>query len=488
MRAILLRMVSPPGGWAAAQDLRDTIAQIRTKKPVYAWVQNPGNGLVYLASACDRVFLLPTGDVPLLGVGAELTFVGALFERLGIEPDLEAAGAYKSFGEPFTRTFASPASQEAMGALVSDLQQQLVAGIAAGRGRTVDEVTAWCARAPLSAPDALEAGAVDQLAYPDEALDWIAEKHGVPKKPVAFAAWALRDRVVEAAEALSIGPKRIAVLHLAGGIAVDGPGSRIASRRVVPMIDKLADDDRISAVVLHVDSPGGSAVASDLLWRALGRLAAKKPLVAAYEDVSASGGVYFTAPAAEILARAGTLTGSIGVFGGKLVLGGLRKVGIHHQPIEAAPNATMFSASHPFTDAQRVTFKASLQRFYDAFVQRVADGRKREVAQIEPHCRGRVWTGNAALERGLIDQIGGLDAAVARASALAGVPEGRFLRVDLDGRPKTLAQRLMAGVARQNPAARALLAFSGWSDGMSLIAEHPEQVMAMWPYEGNFGC
>jgi protease-4 len=451
--AVLLRLRDAPGGWAACQDLRAAIAALRAaQKPVYAWLESPGNAVTWLASACDQVLMVPCGEVGLVGVGVELTFFGAALGRLGVRPDFEAAGAYKSFGEPWTRSYPSPANHEAVRELVDDLHDQLVAGIAQGRGKTVEEVRELLARAPLSAEQAKEAGLVDVLMYEDELKAWLEERHGKKAHLVPFGRWAFLDRLGERAENAGRSGTVVTVLHLQGPIVLDDRqnGPSIGARKVVPILTRLREDERVGAVVLHIDSPGGSALASDLIWREVDQLRKRKPVVASFENVSASGGFYLSAPANAIYVRPGTLTGSIGVFGGKLVMGeGLRKVGVHTQEVLAAPNANLFSASRPFAPDQRDRFRASLQRFYDGFVGRVAAGRGKAPDAIEPYCRGRVWTGRAALGRELVDAEGALPDAISKARDLAGLAERPFVRRDLIGHDKPLLGRVFQGVFRQ---------------------------------------
>ncbi|HHO52647.1 MAG TPA: hypothetical protein ENK18_17695 [Deltaproteobacteria bacterium] len=499
--AVLFRFHAPIGGWAACQDLREAILALRRAgRPVYAVLEAPGNALTWLASAADRVFMIPTGELGLVGVGIEMTFFGEALSRLGVRPDFEAAGAYKSFGEPFTRSFPSPENHEAVRALVDDLHEQLIEGIAEARSQTPDAIRALLERAPLSASEALEAGLIDQLAYPDQITDWIQERHGSRSRRLAFRQWALRDRIREWIGRWGAPSTSVGVLHLQGPVVVEEAprGPSIAARKVGPILRALREDDDVGAVVLHINSPGGSALASDLIWREVDELSKIKPVVASFEDTAASGGYYIAAPAAEILVRPGTLTGSIGVFGGKLVLAeGLRRVGVHSREVLGAPNANLFSAAHHFSEPQRVRFRRSLQRFYDGFVQRVADGRGKEEAIIEPHCRGRVWTGRAALQRELADRSGALDDAVDRARSLAGLSEGQFVRKDLSAYQVPLAARLTQAMMRRHaPAALADLGLLGSAlrlaqralPGASgvlaeLILTHPEQPLAVLPFE-----
>jgi protease IV len=487
--ALLLRVDASPGGWAAADDVRSALARFQEAgKQVYAMLEAPGNVGMWIASAADRIFMVPTGELGLVGVGVEMTFFGAALQRLGVEPDFESAGAYKAAAEPYTRTFATPQNQEAVRGLVDDLQELLLSGIAAGRGITEAAVAEVFAAAPLAAPQALEAGLVDQLAYEDEVVTWIEERHSGGL--VKFGSWANRDLALERLEELGKRPEAVAVLHLEGPIIMgdDGPANsnNIRARKVVGLLKKLREDDAVEAVVLNVNSPGGSALASDLMWREVDQLRRVKPVVACFQDVAASGGFYLAAPAAEILVRPGTLTGSIGVVGGKMVLGGsLRRAGVHVQPIEGAPNATVFSASRHFTDAQRARFKGSLQRFYDGFVQRVADGRDRSVDDIEPLCQGRVWTGRAAKAHGLVDRIGDLDVAVDRAARLAGRDGSHALRrrhvTAIDRNP--MSRWASTAIRRALPGGAAALAgLDDLAPLWSVMAMYPNQPLAMLPW------
>ncbi len=482
---VLLRIDGPPGGWAATFDLRAAIEALKASgKRVHAHLTHPGNAAIALASACDRVFVAPLEELGLVGIGTELTFFGSALERLGIEPDFEAAGAYKSFGEPFTRTFASAENQEAVGALVGDLNAQLITAIASGRRIPEERVAALLLEAPIPATRARDAGLVDEVLYPDEVEKWVLDHHGDGAHLVSFRAWAARDRGLQWIDRWGDGSPGVAVLHLDGPIVLDdhGPSVLIRARRVGPVLEAVRKDKRVAAVVLHVNSPGGSALASDLLWREVQRLAAEKPVIASFEDVSASGGYYLSAPAAEIVARPSTLTGSIGVFGGKLVVGeGLRKLGVFTQPVVAAPNATLFSPNHRFTEGQRVRFRASLQRFYDGFVERVAAGRHRPPDQIEPHCRGRVWTGQAALERGLIDRTGDLAVAVERARVRAGLTDYRVLT--WSSRRHGLMARLLGGAVRRiRPIGAEVVEGILPSPSMAVVLRCPGEPLVLLPW------
>ncbi len=485
-----VRVDATLSSWAAWQDVGEAIGRARgAGKRVVASLEAPGNAAMWLAAHAERVFLTPSGEVGLVGVGVELTFFAEALERIGVTPDFEAAGAYKSFGEPFTRRFASRESQEALGALVADLHAQLVEGVAHGRGLSVEAVEALLARAPLSAVDARDAGLVDHLAYEDEVRAWFRETLGERVRVQSFGSWARRDAVLAWVDGWALPSAAVTVVHLQGPVVVDdrSPRPMIRARRVVEALTALRDNEAVKAVVLHIDSPGGSALASDLIWREVDLLRKAKPVIACFEGVAASGGYYLAAPAAEIVARPGTLTGSIGVFGGKLVAQeGLRLLGVHTQTVAAAPNANLYSPSQPFTDDQRARFKASLQRFYDGFVERVAAGRARPVDEVEPHCRGRVWTGRDARARGLVDRFGGVEVAVERARKLAGLSPGAYHTIDLNpDRPRRLLSRVISAGLRDLRPELAQIADGVLEQpvarGLALIAGLPGEALALLP-------
>lgn len=487
--AIVLRLKEAPGGWATVQDLGDVIRTVRDSgTPVYAFLEQGGNALAWLAAQCDHVVMVPTGELSLLGLGTEMMFYGAALEKLGVQPDFEAAGEFKSFGEPFLRAFPSRANRMATQALLDSMHTQLVDGIAVGRSSDPKVIHKLMEQGPLFAEQAEAKGLIDQLMYEDQFADWLEEQHGDRSRSIPFGRWAFFWRIQQWLSRMGKKKKMVAVVHLEGPIVLE-PGNSspcIQGRKVAKTLRNLRESEHISAVVLNVNSPGGSALASDLMWREVEQMAQQKPVVAVFDDVAASGGYYLAAPAAEIIARKGTLTGSIGVFGGKLVLGkAIRNVGVHTHPFLTARNANYFSPFQRFTDEQRIQFKASLQRFYDGFVHRVASGRRRPVEEIEVHCRGRVWTGRDALECGLVDRIGDLNDGLRRACELAGVRFDAVQRIDVATERRS---RLLNKIrSRIDPFSR-VERFPGFAQSrpllhfVELMHRHEGQIMAMLPF------
>jgi protease IV len=450
VRGVLLHLDTPALGWAGLQEWQAVLERLKDQgKLLVAWVEAPTTAAYTLASVCDRIVLPPLGEVGLVGVAGQLRFLGGALNRLGLAFELEAAGEYKSYGESFTRTYATPENREATRALIDGLHQEVLETVARHRLMTVAEVQALVERAPLTAEEALEAGLVDEIAYEDGLNDWLAEQLDCKPRRVSARSATRLHGWIRALESVGAGEPLVVVVHLRGAVVISDKGHRgrtvIASRATVPALEQLREDPRVKAVVLAVDSPGGSALASDLIWREVELLTRSKPVVAWFGDTAASGGYYLAAAASEILARPSTLTGSIGVVGGKLVVGkALATVGVHSEWVGAGPNAALYNPDRPFTPSQRERFRKVLQRTYDTFVQRVAAGRRRPEAAVEPFARGRVWTGRAALEHGLVDALGGLSDAILRARRLSGLTPGApWRRMDLSFRPRrNLVSRL----------------------------------------------
>lgn len=475
------------GGWATLEGLRAALVRARARGKLITFeLARCGNAELYLASVGDRVWIHPTVEVGALGLAASLSFVGALARRLGVGFDVEAAGAYKAFGETFTRAWASAENREATRALVAGLQAHWDAAVAEGRRIAPEAVRGALADAPLSAEAAVAAGLIDGARYRDQIEAELDELYGgAPRRRLAGLARAARLR--ERLERWIERRPRVAVLHLDGNVVdgADAGGSvAIAVGPVCEALDALREDDRVTGVVLAIRSPGGSATASDAIWRSVRRLVETKPVVAAFGDVAASGGYYIGVACNEIVARACTVTGSIGVVGGKPVIGAaLDQAGVAVEVVSERPDAAMFSALRPFTPAQRARFRASLDRFYDTFVDRVSAGRRAPRAAIEPHARGRVWTGAEAQAHGLVDRIGGVEEALARVQVLTGAAV--VARVDVYVTPEAAWwQRLLRRAMRSAGVGLAGPALGAWLDDAdgALAAFAEGRPMAWWPW------
>jgi protease IV len=417
--------------WAKVQELRDAVLDFRESgKPVVTFLEYGGDREYYLATAADRVFLLPTSPLDLTGVASYTLFLRGALDQLGAYPDFLQIGAYKTAPNQFTQSGFTPAHREMVEALTLNIYEQLVSGIAQRRGKTPDDVRAILGQGPFTPEEALRLGLVDDLVYEDEIDDRLPELRGESGEMARVEG---RDYQRVSPRSAGIRPRsRIAVLYAAGTI-VSGRsrydplnGALVGSDTMVEQIRQIRADETIRAIVLRVDSPGGSSVASDVIWREL--MIARdenpsRPLVASMSDLAASGGYYIAMPSQVIVAQPATLTGSIGIYAGKIVVGGtLEKIGVTTGTVASDPNAEIYSPFTPFTPAQRERIGAFMAGFYANFVEKAAESRQRTPAEIEAVAQGRVWTGAQALDRGLVDMLGGLDTAVALAKERANIP------------------------------------------------------------------
>ncbi|GGL34932.1 signal peptide peptidase SppA [Planomonospora parontospora] len=419
-------------GLAMVQELRQAVLRFRAAgKRAVVFAESFGEfgaGTVpyYLASAFDRVYLQPSGDVGLTGIALEQRFVRGALEKLGVEYQLGQRHEYKTAADMFTREGMTEPHRESVARIAESVTEQVVAGIAEGRRLDPAKVRELVDAGPFIGAEAVEAGLVDGLAYRDEVYDEIRREAG------ADALLLYVSRYHKGALARKLprpGEQTVALVQGSGPIKLGrsgrGPvgGGAMGSDTVCAALRAARRDDHVRAVVFRVDSPGGSYVASDAVWRevVLTRKAGK-PVIVSMGDVAASGG-YFVAMAADvIMAQPGTLTGSIGVFGGKPVIGELLgKIGVTSETVREGANAAMFSPSHGFSDAQWDRVNAWLDRIYDDFVGKVAEGRGLTRERAHELARGRVWTGADAHASGLVDELGGLEDALALARKKAGL-------------------------------------------------------------------
>ena len=404
---------------AKVQELRDAILDFkRSGKPAIAYLEDGGQTEYYLATACDRIYLAPSSPLQLTGMASYSLFLRGTLDAIGAYADMLHIGAYKAAPNQLTEKTFTPAHREMEQSLNTDSYEQLIAAIAAGRKKSEADVRALVDEGPFLAEDARRAGLVDGIAYEDEVGDLAKVPLGRGKR-IELVDY---DRVSPGSVGLGRGP-RIAVIHASGTIVsgrsgydpLNGPV--LGSDTLVESIRKVREASDIRGVVLRIDSPGGSAVASDVVWRELVAMRdskPEKPFVVSMSDLAASGGYYIAMAAPQIVAEPGTLTGSIGIFGGKVVTGGLyAKLGANIEGVSEGKNADMNSPTRKYNDAERAALARQLQAFYDQFVKRVAASRKMTPEQVDRIAQGRVWTGKQAKEIGLVDAIGGLEKAVA---------------------------------------------------------------------------
>jgi protease IV len=417
--------------WGKVQELRDAIIDFRKSgKRVIAFLEYGGDREYYLASAADRVMLLPTSPLDLTGIASYEIFLRGTFDKLGAYPDFLHAGDYKTAVNQFTEKGFTPAHREMSESLNRDMYEQLVRDLAAARQKPEAEIRALFDQGPFSAQAALRAGLVDDLAYDDQIDDRMrALRYGSGELPRVDGL----DYQRVTPGSVGIQPRsRIAVLYAVGTIVSGrsgydaGSGPVVGSDTLVEQIRRVRDDSSIRAIVLRIDSPGGSSVASDVIWRELmitRDQQPSRPLIASMSDLAASGGYYVAMPAQVIVAQPATLTGSIGVFMGKVAVGGTaEKAGITTETVKSGANADVYSPFTPFSPAQREKLGEYIADFYANFIEKAAASRHTTPERIDAVAQGRVWTGRQAREQGLVDTLGGLDTAVAIAKQRANIP------------------------------------------------------------------
>ncbi len=419
---VLLRPVQAPARWGKIQELRDALVDFRSSgKPLVALLEFAGDREYVLASAASRVVLVPPGQLNLTGLASYQVFLRGTFDMIGATPDLLHIGDYKTAVNTFTEKGFTPAHRDMTESLNHDAFEQLLNVVASARKKSVAEVRTIVDQGPMLPDAALQSGLVDEVAYFDE----IGKTSGLGDR---FKELSLEQYLtVMPSLRPRLNAPRVAVLYAVGtivsGSGGSGPtGAEVGSDKLTEYIREVRNDDSIKAAVLRVDSPGGSTVASDVIWRELMLLRARKPLVVSMSDLAASGGYYIAMPGHVIVAQPGTLTGSIGIFSGKFVTGGTySKLGMNIEAVSEGAYAEMYSPTRVFNEAERAKVEEHMQAFYDQFVEKVAESRSSTPEKIDAIAQGRVWTGRQARERGLVDELGGLPKAMAIAQQRAGI-------------------------------------------------------------------
>jgi protease-4 len=410
--------------WGKVQEIRDAVLDFKKSgKPIYAYLEFGGDREYYCATAADKVFLMPSASLDLVGVATYELFLRGTLDKVGAVPDLHHIGDYKTATNTFTEKGYTAAHKEMDASLNRDLYDQIVRDIADSRKKNEADVRALIDTGPFLPEEALRAGLVDDVVYEDQVDDKL--RAGAVTRHIDGDDYA---RVSASSIGLNKGP-RIAVIYAAGAIAggksgydpVNGPVA--GSDVLIEYIRQARHDSAVRAIVLRIDSPGGSATASDAIWRELmiaKHERADRPLVASMSDLGASGGYYIALPAQVIVAQPSTLTGSIGIFGGKVVTGGVyEKLGAHIESTSIGKNAELNSPARKYNPDELKKLQEQLQAFYDQFVEKVADARHSTPEKIDALAQGRVWTGRQAKQNGLVDQLGGLDRAIAVAKQRA---------------------------------------------------------------------
>ncbi|MGI8640632.1 MAG: signal peptide peptidase SppA [Pyrinomonadaceae bacterium] len=429
--AVLLDIEFPQIGWGKADELRAAIKDFRASgKPIYSYMELGMNKEYYIASAAEKVFLPPAGDLYVNGFAAEAMFYRGSLDKLGIEPEVIKIGKYKNAPDQFTEKQMSDAQREVINAVLNEYFARFKNAIAEDRKLSPENVDAIVDNAPHHAPEAQQLKLIDGANYRDQVYDELKNRLGY-KGDDKLRTVDGKDYSDVPADSLGLNTgERIAVIYASGAIN-SGKSSKstfgaetVGSDTIVQAVNDAANDSSIKAIVLRVDSPGGSALASDVIWHALENAKAKKPLVVSMSDVAASGGYYIACNANKIVAEPSTITGSIGVFLGKPVIKGMYDwLGVTNEYVMRGKNAGIFRETEKWTDDERAKMKDQADKiYYGDFVPKVAKGRGKTDEEVNSIGQGRVWTGTQAKQNGLIDEFGGLEKAIEVAKALAGLP------------------------------------------------------------------
>ncbi len=474
LQGIVIQFDGIVGGWAKVEEIRRVIAAAKKAgKKVYAYLEG-GEARDYLASAeADLIALPPSGAIMLVGIRAEITFYKDLLEKLGIHADFLQMGVFKAAAEPFTRSRMSPEAKSQYNLVIGDFYAiSYVGSIVRSRGKKgkisdAASVEAIINTAPHTASKALAAGLVDHLAYPDEFKEIIKKDLGASEVKMIqdygkkkaddidlSSPFAIFKLLAPAKSTAGTGKKdKVAIIYAIGAI-MDGKsggslfgGSTVGSTTLIEAIKQADADPKVKAIVLRVDSPGGSALASDLIWNELRRC--KKPVIASMSDVAASGGYYISMGTKKVYAEQGTLTGSIGVVGGKIALKGfMEKYGVNTEVISRGANSGLLSRFDGFSKNERKAMELMMQEIYDQFLEKTIEGRK--VAgktftrdQLLKLAEGRIWSGKQAFDHGLIDALGGLDDAIADAKVMGGLAKNADVDYLILPKPANFLDSLM---------------------------------------------
>lgn len=452
--AVLLDISFPQIGWGKADELRAAIKDFRTSgKPIYSYMQIGFTKDYYIASAAEKVFLPPAGDLYVNGFAAQAMFYRGALDKLGIEPEFIKIGKYKNAPDQYTRKEMSDAQREVINAILDEYFERLKTTIAEERGKSAEDVEALIDGAPYHATEAQKVGLIDGASYLKSVYDDLKDRLGYKADDELRT---VNGRSYEEVSPSSLNlnnGEKVAVIYASGAINLGNSnrspfgGETSGSDTIVDAVNEAAEDSSVKAIVLRVNSPGGSALASDLMWNALEEAKAKKPVVVSMGDYAASGGYYIACNANKIVAERSTVTGSIGVFMGKPNIKGMYDwIGFSNEYILRGKNAGIFRETESWTESERAKMEQQTQNiYYTDFVPKVAKGRNMTTEQVDEIGQGRVWTGTQGKEKGLVDEFGGMEKAIEIAKDLAEIPADKEVTRVAYPKPRSLFSTIFGG-------------------------------------------
>lgn len=449
IEGIYLQSEQPQAGWASVEEIRNALIDFKkSKKFVYAYAETMSEKGYYIASVADKIYLNPAGDLEWNGLDAELTFFKGTLDKLGIKPEIFRVGEFKSAVEPFIRENMSEPNKRQVTSFINSINDHMLVGVAQSRGLRVDSLKRYADKLTIQKPaDALRTKLVTNVGYQDELETLIRKDLGIDEKKkinyISLGKYQNSESVNANSE--GSGSNRIAVVVASGDIHTGkGEENSIGSETIVEEIRKARMDDKVKAIVLRVNSGGGSALASDVMYREVQLARKAKPVIGSMSDYAASGGYYMLMGCDKIVAEPNTITGSIGVF--SLLFNTETffkdKLGVTYDRVKSNENADFPAVTHEMTPFQKQTLQRSTERIYAEFTSKAAAGRKLPVDSIRAIAGGRVWTGSQGKAIGLVDQLGGLDDAIKLAAQSAKLKEGDY-RLKYQPRQKPFFEQVM---------------------------------------------
>ncbi|MBN2803238.1 MAG: signal peptide peptidase SppA, partial [Deltaproteobacteria bacterium] len=497
VQEIVIHMGAIGTGWARASEIEDILKNAAKKKPLTCIIESADNKTYAVAaSSCPKISIAPAGSVDIIGLGMESLYLKDLLDMIGVKADMLHVGKYKSAAENVTLNEMSDEAREASNSLLSDINSRFISLIASSRKLQKDKIAAIIDNAPYTANQAKKAGLIDNVESIGAVLSRLNKKYkgGVvsnygKSEPQKFDFTSIVKMFSgDKEDKQKDNASKIAIIPVLGTIN-SGPAannflggeSSVHDLELINILLQAANDDSVKGVVLRIDSPGGSALASDNIWEAVRELKKRKPVVTSMGDVAASGGYYIACATDYIFANPDTITGSIGVVGGKIVIGeALEKLGAHKDGVMLSKRSAIMSPFTPFSEDEKKTVYLSMERMYKLFVNRVSEGRNLKEADILKIAEGRVWTGSQALEIGLVDKMGTLEDAISKAKVLS---KTKGVKAVLYPKPKSFMETLGEQLSGQDVTLKYINSFKAGRAALSFgLLLSRNKVLAFSPY------
>lgn len=487
VKGIILKPHNLRLGWAKLEELRNALINFRLSgKRLVSFLEHATTGDYFLASASEKIYMPPTGQLFLVGLKSEMMFLKGTFDKIGIQADFVHTGQFKTAADIYTRDKMSTPHRKMINNLLDDIFEQLISAIEEARDIPKDNLIRLLDQGPFNTKMAFKHGLIDSLVY----LDQLENLLGIETNSVSKIDYYHYARKHELRRQFSFAPK-IALIFAQGTIVLGSSGYNpyygdvLGSETISRYIRKAAADNSIEAIVMRIDSPGGSGVAADAIWHEVVLAQEKKPFIASMSDVAASGGYYIAMAADTIVAQPGTITGSIGVISGKFNLREFyHKIGLTKESVNRGKHVDIYSDYRGFTREERKLIREQLWDFYNNFVAKAAEGRQKTFDQIDNLARGRVWTGRQAVKIGLVDTLGGLDTALNIAKKMAGMSADEEIQIVIYPKEKSwiesfIKKNIQSMTARYQIFQPELL--YNWEQLSALFQD--KQILALMPYQ-----